>query len=122
MIITDGRYSGVSYGAAIGHVTPEACLGGDILYLQTGDLIQSNLRARELKLLDRERLAETGELVPYRHTLREERSDLGKARMLRIQQRRRIIAPTNRMRDVTDAAHGVVPRLVAEALTEMQSP
>ena len=39
MILTDGRYSGVSYGAAIGHITPEAKRGGGILYLQTGDVI-----------------------------------------------------------------------------------
>jgi dihydroxyacid dehydratase/phosphogluconate dehydratase len=119
MIVTDGRYSGVSYGAAIGHVTPEACLGGDILYLRTGDLIQSNLRARELKLLDREQLAQTGAVVPFTGTLREERRELGEGRLRRIEQRRKIIAPTNRLRDVTDAAHGVVPRIVAEAVHEM---
>lgn len=115
MIITDGRYSGVSYGAAIGHVTPEACLGGGILYLRTGDLIQSNLRERELLLLDREHLAGTGLIQAYSGELEEDRRELGVARLARINARRRVIVPTNRMRDVTDAAHGVVPRAVAEA-------
>ncbi|MEP7272068.1 MAG: dihydroxy-acid dehydratase, partial [Acidobacteriota bacterium] len=77
MIITDGRYSGVSYGAAIGHVTPEACLGGAILYLQTGDIIQSNLRERELILLDRNTLSRTGKLEPYSRSLEDERRELG---------------------------------------------
>ncbi|MEP7340861.1 MAG: dihydroxy-acid dehydratase, partial [Acidobacteriota bacterium] len=60
MILTDGRYSGVSYGAAIGHITPEAKRGGGILYLQTGDVIQANLRARTMVLIDREALRESG--------------------------------------------------------------
>ncbi|MEK7830758.1 MAG: dihydroxy-acid dehydratase, partial [Acidobacteriota bacterium] len=63
MILTDGRYSGVSYGAAIGHITPEARRGGAILYLQTGDLIQSNLRARRFVLIDRTALRADGSLV-----------------------------------------------------------
>lgn len=116
MIITDGRYSGVSYGAAIGHVTPEACLGGGILYLRTGDLIQSNLRERELLLLDREHLASTGHVQAYDGRLEEDRRELGVVRLARINERRRVIVPTNRMRDVTDAAHGVVPRAVAECV------
>ncbi len=116
MIVTDGRYSGVSYGAAIGHVTPEACLRGGILYLQTGDLIQSNLRQRELLLIDRELLAVGGAIEPYRRKLEEERRQLGEVRLRRINARRRVIVPTNRMRDVTDAAHGVVPRAVAESV------
>lgn len=115
MIITDGRYSGVSYGAAIGHVTPEAKRGGGILYLETGDLIQANLRARNLTLLDRALFRERGESRPYAGDLARERSEIGRARLARIEKRLKMIAPTNRLRDVTDAARGVVPRAVAEA-------
>jgi dihydroxyacid dehydratase/phosphogluconate dehydratase len=114
MILTDGRYSGVSYGAAIGHVTPEAKRGGGILYLQTGDIIQSNLRARNITLVDREALRERGEVVAYSGRLSDERRELGAERLRLINRRLLDIVPTNRMRDVTDAAHGVVPNSVAE--------
>jgi dihydroxyacid dehydratase/phosphogluconate dehydratase len=114
MILTDGRYSGVSYGAAIGHITPEAKRGGGILYLQTGDIIQSNLRARNITLVDREALRERGEVVAYSGRLSDERRELGAERLRLINRRLLDIVPTNRMRDVTDAAHGVVPNSVAE--------
>ncbi|MFX7628987.1 dihydroxy-acid dehydratase, partial [Acinetobacter baumannii] len=51
-LISDGRYSGVTYGAAIGHMTPEAVQGGGILYLQTGDLLHLNLRERQVQYLN----------------------------------------------------------------------
>ncbi|MBX3279604.1 MAG: dihydroxy-acid dehydratase [Acidobacteria bacterium] len=114
MIVTDGRYSGVSYGAAIGHVTPEAMRGGGILYLRTGDLVQANLRARNFILIDRGVLVDNGEKVPYQGDLTVERKSLGEMRLKRIQKRRRIISPTNRMSEVTDASQGVVPRAVVE--------
>ncbi len=114
MILTDGRYSGVSYGAAIGHITPEAKNGGGILYLQTGDIIQSNLRARNITLVDRVALRERGEVVAYDGRLAEERRELGDERLRLINRRLLDIVPTNRMRDVTDAAYGVVPNAVAE--------
>lgn len=118
MILTDGRYSGVSYGAAIGHITPEAKRGGGILYLQTGDIIQSNLRARNITLIDRKALCEDGEVVAYSGRLSDERRELGAERLRLINRRLLDIVPTNRMRDVTDAAHGVVPSSVAEAALE----
>ncbi|MBO0862308.1 MAG: dihydroxy-acid dehydratase [Chloracidobacterium sp.] len=114
MILTDGRYSGVSYGAAIGHITPEAKRGGGILYLQTGDIIQSNLRERNIILVDREALRERGEVIAYIGGVSEERRELGVERLRRINRRLLDIAPTNQMRDVTDAAYGVVPNAVAE--------
>jgi dihydroxyacid dehydratase/phosphogluconate dehydratase len=118
MILTDGRYSGVSYGAAIGHITPEAKRGGGILYLQTGDIIQSNLRSRNIILVDREALRERGEITAYIGGLTDERRDLGVERLRRINRRLLDIAPTNRMRDVTDAAYGVVPNAVAECAAQ----
>lgn len=38
-LITDGRFSGASRGASIGHVSPEAAEGGEIAYIQEGDLV-----------------------------------------------------------------------------------
>jgi dihydroxy-acid dehydratase len=118
MILTDGRYSGVSYGAAVGHITPEAKRGGGILYLQTGDIIQSNLRARNINLVDRDVLRENGEIVIYTSGVTAERRELGAERLRRINRRLLDIAPTNRMRDVTDASHGVVPEAVAECVSQ----
>jgi dihydroxy-acid dehydratase len=118
MILTDGRYSGVSYGAAIGHITPEAKRGGGILYLQTGDIIQSNLRVRNINLVDRDVLRETGEIVAYISGLTAERREVGAERLRRINRRLLDIAPTNRMRDVTDAANGVAPNAVAECVLQ----
>jgi dihydroxyacid dehydratase/phosphogluconate dehydratase len=118
MILTDGRYSGVSYGAAIGHVTPEAKRGGGKLYLQTGDIIQSNLRACDITLVDREALRDRGEVRAFASDLAGARRELGDERLRRINRRLLDVVPTNRMRDVTDAAHGVVPNSVAEAALE----
>jgi dihydroxy-acid dehydratase len=118
MILTDGRYSGVSYGAAIGHITPEAKRGGGILYLQTGDILQSNLRERNIIFVDRETLRESGEVTAYVGGLTDARRDVGIERLRRINRRLLDIAPTNRMRDVTDAAHGVAPNAVAESVSQ----
>lgn len=118
MILTDGRYSGVSYGAAIGHITPEAKRGGEILYLQTGDIVQSNLRARRFVLIDRTALRADGSVVENATDLAKERKELGEERLRRINARLQAIVPTNRMRDVTDASRGVVPNAVAECAHE----
>lgn len=50
-LLSDGRYSGVTYGAAVGHMTPEAFEGGWILYLQTGDLMHLDFRNRRIDML-----------------------------------------------------------------------
>ncbi len=42
-LITDGRFSGASRGASIGHVCPEAAMGGEIGLLQEGDIIEINI-------------------------------------------------------------------------------
>ena len=112
-LISDGRYSGVTYGAAIGHVTPEAKNRGGILYLRTGDVLLLGLRERTVRLLGREAFRE-GRIKEYAGSLSEDRSALGEERLKRISERSRRIAPTNRMITVTDAAHGVVPKIVAE--------
>ncbi|MBQ5336131.1 MAG: dihydroxy-acid dehydratase, partial [Oscillospiraceae bacterium] len=42
-LITDGRFSGATRGAAIGHVSPEAVSGGNIAYVEDGDIININI-------------------------------------------------------------------------------
>ena len=49
-LITDGRFSGASRGAAIGHVSPEAALGGPIAFVKEGDTIKINIPANTLDL------------------------------------------------------------------------
>lgn len=115
-LISDGRYSGVTYGAAIGHVTPEAVKGGGILYLRTGDIVHLALRNRRIDLLDLASLR-NGRLAPYPNDLATERADLGRERTARILERRRLIAASNRLTSVTDAAHGVVPLDIAQEAT-----
>ena len=42
-LITDGRFSGASRGASIGHVSPEAAVGGPIAFVEEGDIIKINI-------------------------------------------------------------------------------
>ncbi len=50
-LITDGRFSGATRGASIGHVSPEAAAGGVIALLEEGDLIEIDIPARRLNVL-----------------------------------------------------------------------
>lgn len=50
-LVTDGRFSGVSGGASIGHVSPEAALGGPIALIEDGDIITYNIPERTINLL-----------------------------------------------------------------------
>ncbi|MCI9196845.1 MAG: dihydroxy-acid dehydratase [Lachnospiraceae bacterium] len=57
-LITDGRFSGASRGASIGHVSPEAAVGGPIALLEEGDIIQIDIPALKLDVkLSEEELA-----------------------------------------------------------------
>ena len=49
-LITDGRFSGATRGACIGHVSPEAAAGGPIALVQPGDIISIDIAARKLEL------------------------------------------------------------------------
>jgi dihydroxy-acid dehydratase len=51
MRISDARMSGTSYGACILHVSPEAAIGGTLAFVQTGDMIEVDVEARQLNLL-----------------------------------------------------------------------
>ena len=49
-LITDGRFSGASRGASIGHVSPEAAVGGPIALIEEGDIIEIDIDAHKLNV------------------------------------------------------------------------
>ena len=49
-LITDGRFSGASRGASIGHVSPEAAVGGPIALVEEGDMIKINIPETKIEL------------------------------------------------------------------------
>ena len=80
-LITDGRFSGASRGASIGHVSPEAAVGGSIALVEEGDIIKidipantlnvdisdEEMAARRAKWQPREPKVTTGYLARYAH-------------------------------------------------------
>ncbi|WP_418331240.1 dihydroxy-acid dehydratase [Ruminococcus sp.] len=50
-LITDGRFSGATRGAAIGHISPEAAVGGPIALVHEGDTIEIDINANTINLL-----------------------------------------------------------------------
>lgn len=50
-LITDGRFSGASRGASIGHVSPEAAVGGSIALVQEGDIIKINIPENKIDMV-----------------------------------------------------------------------
>lgn len=106
LLITDGRYSGVTKGACIGHVTPEALDGGGIGQLADGDLLWLRISEKRLDVVDPASLRATAvcplEVLPDREQLVAER----RTKMLdRLWQ----IAASNLMNDVVSAEKGCVP-------------
>jgi len=69
-LITDGRFSGGTRGACIGHVSPEAAAGGPIGALNDGDIVQIDLVARSLnvKLSEAEIQSRLEALPPFKST------------------------------------------------------
>ena len=53
-LITDGRFSGFTHGTAVGHIAPEAMVGGPIAIVRDGDIIEIDILNRSLTI----RLAE----------------------------------------------------------------
>lgn len=66
-LITDGRFSGGTRGACIGHVSPEAAAGGPIAAVENGDIIDLDLEARTLsvRLSDEEIVKRLAALPPF---------------------------------------------------------
>ena len=65
-LITDGRFSGASRGASIGHVSPEAAVGGPIALVEEGDIISIDIPANklEMKVSDEELAARRAKWQP----------------------------------------------------------
>lgn len=64
-LITDGRFSGATRGAAIGHVSPEAVNGGTIAYVKDGDIISIDIPNYSINLeISEEELAERKKTMP----------------------------------------------------------
>lgn len=66
-LITDGRFSGGTRGICIGHVCPEAAMGGNIALIEDGDKICININTREITLLvsDKELTERRKHLKPF---------------------------------------------------------
>ncbi|MBR6385561.1 MAG: dihydroxy-acid dehydratase [Ruminococcus sp.] len=66
-LITDGRFSGATRGAAIGHVSPEAVNGGTIAYVKDGDIISIDIPNYSINLeISDEELAERKKTMPIK--------------------------------------------------------
>ena len=50
-LVTDGRFSGATRGAAIGHVSPEAASGGPLAFVHEGDILSYSVKNRTLNLV-----------------------------------------------------------------------
>ena len=50
LLLTDGRFSGATRGASVGHVAPEAAVGGPIALIKDGDVIVMDVETRELNV------------------------------------------------------------------------
>ena len=95
-LITDGRFSGASRGASIGHVSPEAAVGGPIALIEEGDIISIDIPALklEVKVSDEEMAGKKREMAAQRTksnhrisgkicsngNIRKQRSDSGSAK------------------------------------------
>lgn len=66
LLLTDGRFSGATRGPSVGHIAPEAAVGGPIALLRDGDIIVMDVQTRELgvKLSDEEFLTRKNQWVP----------------------------------------------------------
>lgn len=66
-LITDGRFSGATRGASIGHVSPEAVSGGLIAYVKDGDIISINIPEYSIELkVSEDELSERKKTMPIR--------------------------------------------------------
>ena len=71
LLLTDGRFSGATHGPMIGHVAPEAAVGGPIALVQDGDIIHLDVESRDLSVeisddeMARRRAAWQPRSIPY---------------------------------------------------------
>jgi dihydroxy-acid dehydratase len=117
ILVTDGRYSGVTKGPCLGHITPESWAGGAISLLQNGDLLWLQLTQRRLDWVDRDALEATGALQALENLPHAARTTLAQERKARMQERRDQIAACNLMDDISTVEYGAVPGAVHRRAT-----
>lgn len=87
-LITDGRFSGASKGPAIGHVSPEAAVGGPIALVEENDLIEIDIEKRILQIVgvngERLNLDEIDNILAQRKKLWKPRGNKYKSGILKI--------------------------------------
>ena len=77
-LITDGRFSGASRGASIGHVSPEAAVGGPIALVEEDDLIRIDIPNHSIELLVKDE-----ELEERRKAWKPKKSDINSGYLAR---------------------------------------
>lgn len=97
-LVTDGRFSGATRGAAIGHVSPEAAAGGPLAYVCDGDIVEYDIEKRSLDVIGIQ-----GEVV-------------GAARAAEILEQRKKTMPLR----TPPVRKGVLKRYAESALSAMQ--
>lgn len=67
-LLTDGRFSGGTYGLVVGHIAPEAQDGGPIAYLRTGDIVTVDQDTKEISMaVSEEELENARQKLPCHH-------------------------------------------------------
>ncbi len=113
ILLTDGRYSGVTKGACIGHTSPEAYAGGGIGAMMDGDILWLRLSEQKIDIVDSTAFDE-GNILCAETILTAVRKDLQAQRYKDAQKRLLEVAASNVLSDVTSAEKGVVPLTVDE--------
>ena len=116
IMMTDGRYSGVTKGACVGHVVPEAFDGGGIGALADGDLLWVRLSEKRIDLLDKQAFLR-GEIVVPETASFDGRCELVARRLAKIEKRQFQVAACSVLDNVSNAEFGVVPMAVHRRAT-----
>ncbi len=111
-LITDGRYSGATYGPCVGHAAPEALAGGLVGAIETGDLLYLDFRRGRIDLLDKARSLVGAAPRGVRMGARQiRRRPVLAQRIERLNERRREIPPSIRalLDNLSCTMEGCVP-------------
>ena len=111
-LITDGRYSGATYGPCIGHASPEALEGGGIGALRTGDVVYMDAAAGRIDVLDPARCWRDGglSLIPLERSDLRARPEVAERQAWLDRRRRDIPATIRLLLDATTTCmEGVTP-------------
>ncbi len=116
ILLTDGRYSGVTKGACIGHTTPEAFEGGAIGALNDGDILWLNLSDNQMNIVDTNAFIRKNVKV-LDTVLTQDRKQLLQQRNQQATMRQLEVAASNLLDHTTSAEKGVVPLAVDQRIS-----